>query len=189
MAIAPIRGCIGVDPLGVTREEAWLCYLIPYPCMNSNQEKAVDRCYQPEVSRYRFPKCTVPSITQTKHAFQWNRCTEIMQEIIESHCDTIILLGDLPIKYWLAHHTKFRKLADFGDTDERYGRMHDIKVNGRDFNILPLVSPQQAGKFGRANKHWYSLHAQWMAQKKIDLNAIIRTMDGKQLPDMWCTIR
>ena len=152
-----------LKPLGTERSEAWLCDLLPYSRINSNQRKALDKYYEPEVSRFSLPKCTVPNFTQTELKSQYNRHIEVMQEIEESKCNTIILLGDLPIKYWLSHFTRFRKLADFGDTFDRYGKTYDIKLNGKNFNILPLVHPRQAGNLGKASKKWNELHNQWVA--------------------------
>lgn len=153
-----------LKPLGATRDEAWLCDLLPYSRINSNQRKALNKHYDLEMKRYNLPICTVPNFTQTELKNQINRHFEIMQEIVESKCDTIILLGDLPIKYWLSHFTKFRKLSDFGDTPKRYGKTHAMKLDGKSYNILPLVHPRQAGNLGKASKKWNELHNQWVSK-------------------------
>ena len=126
-----------LKPLGASRNDAWLCDLLPHSRINPNQRRALEKHYEPEATRYKLPICTVPNFTQTELKNQHNRRLEIMQEIVESKCDTIILLGDLPIKYWLSYFSRFRKLADFGDTLHKYGIKHPINLNGKSYNILP----------------------------------------------------
>ena len=36
-----------LEPLGLSRNEAWLCDLVPHSCMNPGQKKAVDTHYTP----------------------------------------------------------------------------------------------------------------------------------------------
>jgi len=154
-----------LKPLGVSRQESWLCDLLPYSRINPNQRKALEKHYEPEVNRYNLPICTIPNFTQTELKLQHNRHLEILKEIEESQCDTIMLLGDLPIKHWLSHFSKFRKLSDFGETSENYGKPHDIKINGENFRFLPLVHPRQAGNLGKACKKWNELHNQWVSKQ------------------------
>ena len=154
-----------LKPLGVSRRQSWLCDLIPYSRINPNQRKALDRHYEPEVGRYNLPKCTIPSFTLAELGRQHGRHLEILNEIEESQCDTIMLLGDLPIKHWLSHFSQFRKLSDFGETTENYGRPHTIKISGKNYTILPLAHPRQAGNLGKATKKWNELHNQWVSRQ------------------------
>lgn len=157
-----------LKPLGLSRQEAWLCDLLPYSRINPNQRKALDKHYEHEVNKYNLPKCTIPNFTQTELKQQHNRHIEILKEVEESQCNTIILLGDLPIKHWLSHFSKHRKLSDFGETSNDYGNFHKIKINEQNYSILPLVHPRQAGNLGKSSKKWNELHNQWVSkQSKI----------------------
>ena len=44
-----------LEPLGLTREESWLCDLLPYSCMNESQAKAVGERYRPLVEQFALP--------------------------------------------------------------------------------------------------------------------------------------
>lgn len=154
-----------LKPLGVSRQESWLCDLLPFSRINPCQKKALEKHYEPEVDRYNLPQCSIPDFTQKELKLQSNRYIEILEEVEESQCDTIILLGDLPIKHWLAHFSKFRKLSDFGETKNDYGNLHDIKLNGKKYSVLPLVHPRQAGNLGKASKKWNELHEKWVIKQ------------------------
>lgn len=152
-------------PLGLTREDVWLCDLLPSSRINPNQRKAIDKYYQPLVDQFNLPECTIPNFSRSELRRQKNRHLEILEEIKDSKCDTIVLLGDLPIKYWLAYFSNYRKLSDFGDTPKFYGKLHEIEISEKGYNILPLVHPRQAGKLGKASKKWTDLHARWVINK------------------------
>jgi uracil-DNA glycosylase len=152
-------------PLGVTREDTWLCDLLPESRINPNQRKALNKHYQPLVDQLSLPECTIPNFSSSELRRQNNRHVEILEEIEESKADTIILLGDLPIKHWLTFFTDYKKLSDFGETVNSYGKSHEIKISGKSYNILPLVHPRQAGSLGKASKKWTYLHAQWISTK------------------------
>ena len=152
-------------PLGLTREDVWLCDLLPSSRINPNQRKAIDKHYQSLVEPFNLPECTIPNFSQSELRKQKERHLEILEEIEESKCDTIVLLGDLPIKYWLAFFSDYHKLSDFGETPKSYGKLHEMEISGKGYNILPLVHPRQAGKLGKASKKWTDLHARWVSAK------------------------
>ena len=152
-------------PLRISRKEAWLCDLLPFSRLNPNQKKALAKFYEPEVIRYDLPRCSIPYFTKKELKLQSNRHIEILEEIEESQCDTIILLGDLPVKYWLAYFSKFRKLSDFGDNQNDYGNPRNIKLNKKDYVIIPLVHPRQAVNLGKTSKKWNELHSKWVTNQ------------------------
>ena len=154
-----------LEPLGLSRENAWLSDLLPSSRINPNQRKALDKHYQPLVDQLSLPECTIPNFSSSELRRQNNRHVEILEEIEESKVDTIILLGDLPIKHWLAFFSDYKKLSNFGETAKSYGKSHEIKISGKSYNILPLVHPRQAGSLGKASKKWTDLHAQWVSTK------------------------
>lgn len=52
-----------------------------------------------------------------------SRREAVLRELQESRAETVVLLGDEPVKHWLAKlDGRWRSLADFGDTDDDYGR-------------------------------------------------------------------
>ena len=86
-------------------------------------------------------------------------------ELEVSQADTLIVSGDLPIYWFLRFYDKrYSKLSDFGDTNETYGRSHEVKINGMAYNVIPLCHPRQANKLGSASDKWNKLHDSWIAQ-------------------------
>ena len=152
-------------PLGLTRDEVWLSDLLPESRINPNQRKAINKHYQPLVRELGLPECTIPNFSGSELRQQENRPMEILQEIEESRADTIILLGDLPIKHWLSFYSDFKKLSDFGQKPDSYGKHHPLKIDGKTFQVLPLVHPRQAGSLGRASQKWTDLHNKWVSIK------------------------
>jgi uracil-DNA glycosylase len=152
-----------LKPLGIIRDDAWLCDLLPESRINPNQRKAITKHYQPLVEELGLPECTIPNFSASELRKQEKRHLEILEEIEESQAGTIILLGDLPIKHWLAHFSKYRKLSDFGETADTYGKRHSLEIEGKTYQILPLVHPRQAGSLGRASKKWTELHTEWVS--------------------------
>ena len=152
-------------PLGLTREVVWLCDLLPSSRINPNQRKAIDKHYRPQVEPLNLPECTIPNFSRSELGRQKERHLEILEEIEESKCDTIVLLGDLPNKYWLAQYSNYRKLSDFGETPNLYGKLHEVEISGKVYKILPLVHPRQAGSLGKASKKWTELHGRWVLAK------------------------
>jgi hypothetical protein len=104
-----------LNPLGYTREDAWLCDLIPYSRINANQQKAIEKHYNPLIKKFNLPECTIPKFS-AKKLINSERFNEITDELEQSQAEKIILLGDLPIKHFLSHFSNHKKLSDFGCT-------------------------------------------------------------------------
>jgi len=152
-----------LSPLGYSREDAWLSDLLPESRINPNQRKAIKKHYDPLIGKLDLPACTIPDFSGSELRQHPDRHLEILKEVEESRANTIVLLGDLPIKHWLSHFSKYRKLSDFGETTDTYGKRHTLEINGRTYQILPLVHPRQAGSLGRASKKWTELHTAWVS--------------------------
>jgi hypothetical protein len=58
-----------LQPLGLTRADAWLCDLLPETRLNQKQQDAVKRAYQPLVDSGRLPKVTVPRRCQPQGGY------------------------------------------------------------------------------------------------------------------------
>jgi len=49
-----------LKPLGLTRDDAWLCDLVPYSCVNPAQLKAIKRAYESPMTIHSLPVPNVP---------------------------------------------------------------------------------------------------------------------------------
>jgi hypothetical protein len=159
-----------LKPLGYTREDAWLCDLLPYSRINANQQKAIEKHYNPLIKKFHLPECTIPKFS-AKELNNPDRVNEIVDELGKSKAQIIILLGDLPVKYFLSHFSKFKKLSDFGnfpeDYPEDYGKKHKVEINGKIYKVIPLTHPRQAGKLGMSSSYWNKCHEIWSVNQLL----------------------
>lgn len=155
-------------PLGITRDDTWLCDLYPFAHMNAGQRRAIDRQYLPLVKEYDLPE---PELKPAPGKGPGEaRCQEIWAEIVESEATVLILLGDRPIDWFLSSFLPgYRRLADFGIDPSSYGRVHDLAIRGRRIGVLPLVHPRQASRLGLSSAEWSRLHAQWKKETAPEL--------------------
>lgn len=149
-----------LKPLGYSREDAWLCDLLPYSRINPNQQKAIEKHYKPLVKKFNLPECTIPKFS-TKELNNPDRVGEIIDELEQSQAEKIILLGDLPIKHFLSYFSNYKKLSDFGSTEDEYGKKHSVKIKSKIYQVIPLVHPRQAAALGRISLDWKNLHKKW----------------------------
>ena len=149
-------------PMGISRDDAWLCDLVPHSCMNSSQEKAIRRAYNPLVEEHGLPAASVPRVpTRLSDSV---RRDEIARELQESGAELLVLLGDKPIQWFLRFYDeRWARLSDFGTTAERYGQVHRVTVAGREISVLPVAHPRQIAKLGRSSERWYGLHRAWVS--------------------------
>ena len=150
-----------LKPLGLEREDAWLCDLVPHSCVNPAQKKAIERAYSPITKRYGLPEHSVPPVP-SKLADEERR-EEIFEELIESESKVLILLGDQPIKWFLQYYdNRWKKLSDFGYDSQQYGKLWPTKIIGKEIFVLPLAHPRQIAKLGHSSAKWYNLHQEWL---------------------------
>ena len=154
-------------PLDLDRENTWLCDLLPYSRVNANQKKAIEKHYTKEIiEHYKLPKATVPDFNKNELNSAIRR-EEILKELEESGANRLMLLGDLPIRWFLYFYDKrFKNLSQFGDTVEEYGKEREIKINNRTYRVIALCHPRQADRLGSSSAKWGKLHDEWMKQKK-----------------------
>ena len=150
-------------PLGLARKDVWLCDLLPESRVNPGQREAINNHYTPLVNRYGLAKATIPDFFDAELKSPTRR-EEILAELEVSKADTIILLGDLPIKWFLTHvsNGKQKKLSDFGDTSDSYGIPVPMMIAGKTYSIIALCHPRQAGQLGSSSKKWTELHSSWI---------------------------
>jgi uracil-DNA glycosylase len=149
-----------LQPLGVDRARTWLCDLLPHTRLNPGQFKAIKEKYNPKRTKYSLPAVTIPKVpTQFADA---NRRQEILSEIQLADPKLVILLGDQPIKWFLRAFSKYGKLAQFGESESTYGKVHPLPIEDSTYNILPLVHPRQAGGLSSHSVGWNGLHRAWV---------------------------
>lgn len=152
-----------LSPLGLNRSSVWLCDLLPYSRVNKNQSKAIKENYtQGIISKYNLKPSTIPPFNK-KELNSPPRRIEILQELEDSQAQTLILLGDLPIYWFLRYFDKsYSKLSQFGETPETYGYPQTIRINDRPYNVISLCHPRQAGRFGYSDPNWGERHDFWI---------------------------
>jgi len=156
-----------LKPLGYSRIDTWLCDIIPFSRMNGSQLKAINNNYTKEIiQKYNLKLPSIPPFTKSELNSE-SRRHEIMMELEESRAETIILLGDEPIRHFLGHYAKvkYSRLSDFGQTPEKYGQIHKLEINGSIYNVIPLCHPRQSGRLGNSSKSWGDLHDNWLQSK------------------------
>lgn len=149
-----------LHPLNLNRKNTWLCDLLPESRVNDNQRAAINKHYTADIiQKYNLLPATIPDFTKD---ISDERREEVLKEVEESKAETIILLGDQPIFYFLRYYAQpsFASLESFGSTNDSYGKGHEIKINGKAYNVIPLCHPRQA--FGYGNKKWKELHDNWV---------------------------
>lgn len=148
-----------IRPLGIGRDQAWLCDLVPHSCMNAGQARAIKEHYAPVARRLGLPDAdwaTVP-----KKLADEARCREIAEELRESKAEILVTLGDKPLKWFGATFGTRRTLGAYGREFKSYGSLHDVKFDGRPMKLLPLVHPRQAARLGSHSRNWAELHRVW----------------------------
>jgi hypothetical protein len=152
-----------LEPMGLNRNDAWLCDLLPESRVNPGQREAIVNHYTPLVSGLNLPMATIPDFAKSELSSVPRRY-EILNELIESQAETIILLGDLPIQWFLrlVSTCPHKKLSEFGFTSDSYGKPIETKINGRSYNVIALCHPRQAGRLGSSSEKWGQLHKHWM---------------------------
>ena len=48
-------------PLGLTRDDTWLCDLVPHTCLNPKQKAALAREYEPRMAEMGLPAPRLPT--------------------------------------------------------------------------------------------------------------------------------
>jgi hypothetical protein len=150
-----------LTPLGLSRSDVWLCDLVPHSLMNQNQRDAIQKSYDPLREKYGLPAASIPERHRPLN-MEDNRPDKILAELEESQAETIILLGDEPLEFFLSvvSDCKKTKLKEFGEDTETYGLEHPVNINGKAYTILPLTHP---GTLIRHLEKWERLHINWVA--------------------------
>jgi uracil-DNA glycosylase len=151
-----------LEPLGYTRETAWLCDLLPQSRLNAGQAEAIQSRYAPVAQRLNLPAASIPPVPKRFASRQ--RTEEIAEEFLRSRAHTLITLGDVPLKEFVRELGLALQpsIANFGTASNQYGRRHSFRLEGRQFELLPLVHPRQAARLGLHNPALAQAHDAWV---------------------------
>lgn len=149
-------------PLNCSRNETWLCDLLPETRLNAHQKEVIENKYIPLIEDYGLNQVTIPSVP--KEFCDEERIDEIRDELMKSQAKTLVLLGDIPIKQFLKKVVPEITFSDLKSYVKLYGYGKTIKltINKREIEILPLAHPRQIGALGLHSEEWYNMHQKWM---------------------------
>jgi uracil-DNA glycosylase len=150
-----------LQPLGLSRCDAWLCDLVPRSCRNAKQALALQREFDPVRESLGLTAYDWPPLP--RELADSNRRADIEREFLDSGAEILITLGDQPLKWFMRHYGTAAELSAYGQTAALYGRPHPMTVAGRRLCLLPLVHPRQAARLGSHSAAWASLHDAWVA--------------------------
>jgi hypothetical protein len=147
-------------PLGFSRQDAWLCDLLPESRLNPTQQNVITERYNPLIERYSLNPVTVP--TEDGKFCDEGRRKEITAEILKSEAETLILLGDMPIRQYLRHAAgvNIQNLREFTQK-YGYGMTQPVEIARKKLNLLPLAHPRQISQLGRSSAEWFEAHQKW----------------------------
>lgn len=155
-----------LEPLGLSRVDAWLCDLIPHSCMNMKQAAALKREYDPLRDTLGLPAYDWPLLPAELTGS--DRRMEIERELGDSDAGVVITLGDLPLKWFTHFYGSAAALSEYGQASGGYGRVHALEVGGRELKLLPLVHPRQAARLGTHSAGWAEVHDTWRVNPPRD---------------------
>ena len=144
-----------LKPIDLSRKDVWLSDLVPYSLRNKSQENAL-RKLNPILQKLNLPSDTRISASTRKINFE--RVTEILDDIKLSAAELIITLGNDPIKSFINCFDKsITNLAH-----DSYGQILNIKLNGTPYRLLPLVHPRHIKGMSGSSPKWKETHKLWL---------------------------
>jgi len=152
-----------LDPLGLTRDEAWLCELVPHSCRSEKQSLALQREYDPVRDALGLPAYEWPRLP--RELVDPDRRAEIERDLLESGAEVLVTLGEQPLEWFAQHYGAAAELSSYGRTPVEYGILHPLTVAGRKLWLLPLVHPRQVARPGNHPTGWSELHAAWVGSR------------------------
>lgn len=161
-----------LGPLGIGRDNAWLCDLRPWSCSNEGQVDAIGR-YEKRISGTSAKPATVERASAAKA--QWAdeaRQAEIMAELRRSGARVLVTLGDQPLQHFV--HPKCGKWSRLGELE--YGRLVPITLDRLSLYLLPLTHPRQIAGLGAHSAGWRTRHEVWEQATAAEVSAIMKAM-------------
>lgn len=150
-----------LNPLGLSRNDAWLCDLLPESRMNPKQQKVIKERYNPLIEKYHLNHVTVP--IDNGLFCDESRRQEITKEIIDSQAKYLILLGDMPIQQYMKYIDCGFPFSDLRSYTVQYGYgiPYDVNIGPLTIKAVPLTHPRQIGGLGASSMFWHDQHKSW----------------------------
>ena len=147
-------------PLGFTRSDAWLCDCLPETRLNPSQAKVIRDRYNPLVEEYELNEVTIPK--RPSSFCDEKRAEEIVDELMQSQAELLVLLGDIPIEQFLRRvsNVPYRTLQEYVDR-YGYGNSSVATIHKKHIRVLPLAHPRQIGALGAHSEKWHNAHIEW----------------------------
>lgn len=154
-------------PIGLNRNQCWLCDLVPYSMMNHSQLKAIMR----NIDLLNTLNISLPTLMEANaenRDISDQRRQEILAEIKLSQAEYLITLGNEPITNFVS---KFCTEINELDRGKSYGYPIEINLEGIKLKLIRLVHPRQAARLGLHDNEWSETHQKWKvgAQSKISI--------------------
>ena len=148
-----------LDPLGLTRQECWLCDLIPYSMLNPNQISALNK-HQVMFNKFGIKKHQMRKATLKNRRIDITRQKEILNEIKISKAEYLITLGDEPLKNFIKVFNS--DIPSHLSLLDNYGEINKVNIDGMSIKLLALVHPRQVQGLGRYSPEWLFAHNKWL---------------------------
>lgn len=163
--LTPIRSD-RVNRRPLTRDDVWLCDLVPHALLNDGQVLAIERHYEPLRLGYpdlELPRVTLPTVRDWDKYCNARRLEQIEFELLKSECDYVITLGEHALKSLLwrndRRHFPHHKLSQHCATVATYGTWCDFDFRGKSMKALPLAH-MRVTVLHKIEK-WAAVHAKW----------------------------
>lgn len=153
-----------LKPLELKRQDCWLCDLVPYSMLNSNQMAAINK-RERIFTKFGIKKCQMREATSKNREIDPTRQKEIINEIKKSKAEYLITLGNEPLNNFVNTYIDYPVQLN----QDNYGQFSEINLDGTKIKLLSLVHPRQAGALGGYSPDWYKIHSNWIetSTKKI----------------------
>lgn len=157
-----------LEPLRVTRQDAWLCNLLPEARLNDGQLAVIEGKYNLLIDQYGLNAVTVPPVPTGDKLCNDERIKEITAEIHKSEAEVLILLGDAPIEQYLAKVAKvdFKRLNQYAEK-HGYGKIVPIEIEGKLLKLLPMTHPYNIIPVPPYSRKWFEAHKAWLSNPTV----------------------
>ncbi len=160
-----------VMPLGLQRDDCWLCDLVPYSMINPGQKKALGR-NAGLFGKFKLKRYSMRLADKENRIIDDKRQEEIASEIKKSKAQYLITLGNEPLINFVKKYNPDIKPLNL---KEEYGYIQDMTIDGYSLKLIPLVHPRQAGKLGRYSPEWYDIHSEWKRNTALIIRKLLET--------------
>lgn len=157
-------------PLKLTRDDCWLCDLVPYSMLNPKQVFALHK-HESLVNKFGLKKYNMRTADLMNRKIDERRRIEILSEIKESKAKYLITLGNEPLSNFVKFYNPGINTLNQIDP---YGTIRDINIDGSPMKLISLVHPRQAGKLGGYSKKWNEIHSNWTITTAIQIMRLLK---------------